>query len=199
MEDKTEDAIVTTSSPSYAQVKPVNPNRPLADIIQDLSKRVPDHLLSKVPHKWFEAQKEARQREFKECRKRHYPLDLLPYDVPRKYIPWYNAVRLLNHYAPGWIGEIRNIAVPGKNANTFVTVVYRITLKGSDGEVCREASATSTMDYSDHSVYFSPVQNAEREAFCKACLLFGLGLYLYHSPDAPPPNYNSDEYLQVPP
>lgn len=35
----------------------------------------------------------------------------------------------------GWIGEIRNIAVPGKSANTFVTVVYRITLKGADGEV----------------------------------------------------------------
>ncbi|KAL3700528.1 hypothetical protein R1sor_018550 [Riccia sorocarpa] len=198
MDVKTEDVIVTTS-PLRTPIQRVRSDRPLADIIHDLSKRIPDHLLSKVPQKWFEAQKEAREREFKECRKRHYPLDLFPYDVPRKYIPWYNAVRVLNHYAPGWVGEVRNIAVPGQNPNTFVTVVYRITLKGSDGEVCREASATSTMDYSDHSVYFSPVQNAEREAFCKTCLLFGLGLYLYHSPDAPASDYSSDEYLQVPP
>lgn len=75
----------------------------------------------------------------------------------------------------------------------------KISLTFTVVQVCREASATSTMDYSDHSVYFSPVQNAEREAFCKACLLFGLGLYLYHSPDAPPHGSNSDEYLQVPP
>lgn len=88
MADKAENAI-TAASLTQVQIKTITQSRPLAEIIQDLSKRLPEHLLCSVPHKWFEAQKQAREKEAKECRKRHYPLDLLPYDVPHKYIPWY--------------------------------------------------------------------------------------------------------------
>ncbi|GFZ07021.1 ARM repeat superfamily protein [Actinidia rufa] len=47
-------------------------------------------------------------------------------------IPWYHANRMLSFYAPGWCGEIRDVIF---SENGSVTVVYRVTIRGSDGEV----------------------------------------------------------------
>ncbi|KAK7840975.1 dna repair rad52-like protein 2 [Quercus suber] len=50
------------------------------------------------------------------------------------FIPWYHANRMLSFYAPGWCGEIRDVIF---SDNGGVTVVYRVTIRGSDGEsVC---------------------------------------------------------------
>ncbi|XP_059309177.1 DNA repair RAD52-like protein 2, chloroplastic isoform X2 [Lycium ferocissimum] len=44
---------------------------------------------------------------------------------------WYHANQMLSFYAPGWCGEVRNVISPD---NGSVTVVYRVTIRGSDGE-----------------------------------------------------------------
>ncbi|KAK9089958.1 hypothetical protein Sjap_023135 [Stephania japonica] len=72
--------------------------RPLAEILRDLNKRVPDNILK----------------------------------PPSNSIPWYHANRMLSFYAPGWCGEIRDV-IFSDNGN--VTVVYRVKIRGSDGEL----------------------------------------------------------------
>ncbi|KAJ0045950.1 DNA repair RAD52-like protein 2, chloroplastic isoform X2 [Pistacia vera] len=114
--------------------------RPLAEILRDLNKRIPDNVIN--------------------------PLD--------KSIPWYHANRMMSFYAPGWCGEVRDV-IFSDNGN--VTVVYRLTIRGSDGEAHRES--TGTVSSSDSDIV-DPVASAEEIAFCRACARFGLGLYLYH-------------------
>ncbi|XP_031099172.1 DNA repair RAD52-like protein 2, chloroplastic [Ipomoea triloba] len=120
--------------------------RPLAEILRDLNKRIPDNIIkdhdSDDPHAIF--------------------------------IPWYHANRMLSFYAPGWCGEIRNVIF---SENGTVTVVYRVTILGSDGEAYRESTGTVS---SDDEHIKDPVAEAEEIAFCRACARFGLGLYLYH-------------------
>lgn len=119
--------------------------RPLAEILRDLNKRVPDQYLKDRP------------------------------GSAQQYIPWYQANRMLSFYAPGWCGEVRDIAfsVDGK----FVTVIYRVTIRGSDGEAFREASGTVCTTEAKTE---DPAQLAEATAFVRACARFGLGLYLHH-------------------
>ncbi|KAI3694108.1 hypothetical protein L1987_77069 [Smallanthus sonchifolius] len=90
------------------------------------------------------------------------------------FIPWYHANRMLSFYAPGWCGEIRDVIF---SDNGSVTVVYRLTVRGSDGEAHRESTGTVS---SATNGGVDPVAAAEEIAFCKACARFGLGLYLYH-------------------
>ncbi|XP_074573345.1 DNA repair RAD52-like protein 2, chloroplastic [Curcuma longa] len=88
-------------------------------------------------------------------------------------IPWYHANRMLSFYAPGWCGEVRDIIFSDGN----VTVVYRITIRGLDGEAHRDS--TGTVSLNDEQ-FKDPVAAAEELAFCKACARFGFGLYLHH-------------------
>ncbi|KAL2607411.1 hypothetical protein R1flu_025984 [Riccia fluitans] len=113
--------------------------RPLAEILRDMNKRVPDKVLK------------VRMDE----------------GVPLKYIPWYHANRMLSFYAPGWSGEVRNITFSSDGKT--VSVVYRVTIRGLDGEAWRESSGTATLD----DVHFGdPVQKAEGMAFRRACARF---------------------------
>ncbi|GMI99323.1 hypothetical protein HRI_003601600 [Hibiscus trionum] len=91
------------------------------------------------------------------------------------FIPWYHANRMLSFYAPGWCGEVRDVIFA---ENGTITVVYRLTIRGSDGEAHRES--TGTVSSSSVGIGEDPVSAAEEIAFCKACARFGLGLYLYH-------------------
>jgi hypothetical protein len=121
--------------------------RPLAEILRDMNKRVPEKVL-KVKN---------------------------DNGASLKYIPWYHANRMLSFYAPGWSGEIRSITFAADSST--VTVVYRVTIRGSDGEAWRESSGTASVN----DIHFGdPVQKAEGMAFRRACARFGLGLYLYH-------------------
>lgn len=123
--------------------------RPLAEILRDLNKRIPDTLVKP-------------------------PTDPNSSASSSTFIPWYHANRMLSFYAPGWCGEIRDVIF---SDNGTVTVVYRLTVRGSDGEAYRES--TGTISTTDGSIS-DPVSAAEENAFCKACARFGLGLYLYH-------------------
>ncbi|KAL9226442.1 hypothetical protein vseg_002256 [Gypsophila vaccaria] len=114
--------------------------RPLAEILRDLNKRIPDNILR--PHS--------------------------------KIIPWFHANRMLSFYAPGWCGEVRDVIFSDDGS---ITVVYRVTIRGSDAEAYREA--TGTIMSSDPNTV-DPVAAAEEIAFVRACARFGLGLYLYH-------------------
>ncbi|XP_059309176.1 DNA repair RAD52-like protein 2, chloroplastic isoform X1 [Lycium ferocissimum] len=87
---------------------------------------------------------------------------------------WYHANQMLSFYAPGWCGEVRNVISPD---NGSVTVVYRVTIRGSDGEAHRESTGTVSPG-NGHSTDL--VVAAEKIAFCRACACFGLGLYPYH-------------------
>ncbi|XP_010682628.2 DNA repair RAD52-like protein 2, chloroplastic [Beta vulgaris subsp. vulgaris] len=114
--------------------------RPLAEILRDLNKRIPDNILK--PNS--------------------------------KIIPWYHANRMLSFYAPGWCGEVRDVIFSDDGS---VTVVYRVTVRGSDGEAYREATGTILANDPNSA---DPVAAAEEIAFVRACARFGLGLYLYH-------------------
>ncbi|KAE8691600.1 DDT domain-containing protein, putative isoform 1 [Hibiscus syriacus] len=90
------------------------------------------------------------------------------------FLPWYHANRMLSFYAPGWCGEVRDVKFADDGT---ITVVYRLTIRGSDGEAHRES--TGTVSSRDNNIA-DPVAAAEEMAFCRACARFGLGLYLYH-------------------
>jgi Rad52/22 family double-strand break repair protein len=35
------------------------------------------------------------------------------------YLPWYQAVKYLDHYAPGWSYEVRSVTTVGANATSL--------------------------------------------------------------------------------
>ncbi|CAN6204995.1 unnamed protein product, partial [Urochloa humidicola] len=92
-------------------------------------------------------------------------------------VHWYHANRMLSFYAPGWCGEVRDVIY---SENGTVTVVYRVILKGTDGEAYRDATGTAKVHEGHRE---DAVAAAEEEAFIKACARFGFGLYLYHQDD----------------
>ncbi|GJN38520.1 hypothetical protein PR202_gb27570 [Eleusine coracana subsp. coracana] len=95
-------------------------------------------------------------------------------DPDTNTVPWYHANRMLSFYAPGWCGEVRDVIY---SDNGTVTVVYRVILKGTDGEAYRDATGTAQVHEGRRE---DAVAEAEEVAFCKACARFGFGLYLYH-------------------
>ncbi|CAG7859947.1 unnamed protein product [Brassica rapa] len=123
--------------------------RPLIEILRDLNKKIPDNIV-----------------------KSHGPGSNA---ASSGSIPWYHANRMLSFYAPGWCGEVRDVIY---SENGSVTVVYRLTIRGSDSEAHRESTGTVTM--TDDLIIEDPVAAAEEMAFCRACARFGLGLYMYH-------------------
>ncbi|KAK8478366.1 hypothetical protein V6N13_065850 [Hibiscus sabdariffa] len=145
-------------------------SRPLSDILKELNKKVPDSLVKLRNEDGF----------------------------TMKYIPWHIVNRIMNLHAPEWSGEVRNITYSADGKS--VSVVYRVTLYGTDAEdtyhvfaskcIClwllepekqqsnmyRESTGTASVD----DTYGDPVQKAEAMAFRRACARFGLGLHLYH-------------------
>lgn len=88
------------------------------------------------------------------------------------YISWYDAVKYLDHYAPGWCYEVRSIdSIGGK-----LILTIRLSVPCLEGTVYREATGQEeeeTNSYGDSS------SNAESMALRRAAAKFGLGLYLY--------------------
>lgn len=81
----------------------------------------------------------------------------------------------MNLHAPEWSGEVRSITYSADGKT--VSVVYRVTLYGTDAEMYRESIGTASVD---DAGYGDPIQKAEAMAFRRACARFGLGLHLYH-------------------
>lgn len=89
------------------------------------------------------------------------------------YIAWHDAVKYLDHYAPGWCYEVRRIdSIGGK-----LILTIRLSIPCIEGIIYREA--TGQEDESTDS-YGDPSSNAESMALRRACAKFGLGLDLYN-------------------
>ncbi|XP_051124385.1 DNA repair RAD52-like protein 1, mitochondrial [Andrographis paniculata] len=123
-------------------------SRPLSHILKELNKRVPETLLKHRPE---------------------------PAGSSVKYMPWHIVNRIMNLHAPEWSGEVRSITYSADGKT--VSVVYRVTLYGTDAEIFRESSGSARVGEAGCG---DPVQKAEAMAFRRACARFGLGLHLYH-------------------
>ena len=122
--------------------------RSIAEIIKDLSKPIPDRLINTKTIK----------------------------GQAIRFITWQTAVRFLDHYAPGWSGEVRTVTEIGGR----VIVVYRISIPCLESYVYREATGQeSDWDEDEEVKYGDPSSNAEAMAFKRAAAKFGLGLHLY--------------------
>lgn len=88
------------------------------------------------------------------------------------YIAWHDAVKYLDHYAPGWCYEVRRLdSIGGK-----LILTIRLSIPCLEGVVYREATGQedeTTDSYGDSS------SNAESMALRRAAAKFGLGLSLY--------------------
>ena len=88
------------------------------------------------------------------------------------YIAWYDAVKYLDHYAPGWCYEIRSIdSIAGK-----LILTVRLSVPSLEGVIWREATG---QEDETHDSYGDSSSNAESMALRRAATKFGLGLSLY--------------------
>ncbi|KNA05357.1 hypothetical protein SOVF_191090 [Spinacia oleracea] len=122
-------------------------SRPMSEILKQLNKKVPDSLISVRSENGFSI----------------------------KYIPWHIVNRIMNLHSPEWSGEVRNVTYSPDGKS--VTVVYRVTLHGTDAEIYRESTGTALLE---EKGFGDAVQKAEGMAFRRACARLGLGLHLYH-------------------
>jgi hypothetical protein len=88
------------------------------------------------------------------------------------YLAWHDAVKYLDHFAPGWCYEIRSIdSVSGK-----LIMIVRLSIPSAEGIVYREATGQEDEDLES---YGNSSSNSESMALRRAASKFGLGLYLY--------------------
>ena len=88
------------------------------------------------------------------------------------YLSWHDAIKYLDHYAPGWCYEVRSINTGG--GKLIMTV--RLSVPAAEGIVYREATGQEDEDL---DAYGDSSSNAESMALRRAAAKFGLGLYLY--------------------
>jgi hypothetical protein len=88
------------------------------------------------------------------------------------YLPWYQAVRYLDRFAPGWSYEVRSIVTVGQ----AVAVTVRISIPCLEGVVYREATGYEPLEVKG---WGDPTSNAESMALRRAAAKFGLCLNLY--------------------
>ncbi len=88
------------------------------------------------------------------------------------YLAWHDAIKYLDHFAPGWCYEIRSIdSVAGK-----LILTVRLSIPSLEGIVYREATGQEDEDLES---YGNSSSNAEPMALRRAAAKFGLGLSLY--------------------
>lgn len=88
------------------------------------------------------------------------------------YLSWHDAIKYLDHYAPGWCYEVRSMNTVG--GKLILTV--RLSVPSAEGIVYREATGQEDEDL---DAYGDSSSNAESMALRRAAAKFGLGLYLY--------------------
>lgn len=119
--------------------------RPIREIIDDLRKTIPNSMLK--------SRKQGGQ-------------DLT-------YLPWYNAVKMLDYYAPGWSYEVRSVTPIGGNQ---VVLTVRISIPCAEGIVYREATG---IEEEEGVKFGDAASNSESMALRRAAAKFGLALSLY--------------------
>ncbi|MDQ3131977.1 MAG: DUF1071 domain-containing protein [Acidobacteriota bacterium] len=88
------------------------------------------------------------------------------------YIAWHDAIKYLDHYAPGWCYEVRSMeSIGGK-----LILTVRLSVQCAEGVVYREATGQEDEDLDS---YGNSSSNSESMALRRAAAKFGLGLYLY--------------------
>ena len=88
------------------------------------------------------------------------------------YLAWHDAVKYLDHFAPGWCYEIRSInSIAGK-----LILTVRLSILCAEGTVYREATGQEDEDKDN---YGDSSSNSESMALRRAAAKFGLGLALY--------------------
>ncbi len=88
------------------------------------------------------------------------------------YIAWHDAIKYLDHYAPGWNYEVRSMdSIGGK-----LILTIRLSIPCLEGVVFREATG---QEDESKDTYGDSSSNAESMALRRAAAKFGLGLYLY--------------------
>jgi hypothetical protein len=117
--------------------------RPLAEIMADLAKPVPKRLIKTKTIKGNRI----------------------------NFVPWYNYVKLLNHYCPGWELDSEIGQAQGKT-----TVTAKLTIHAQECSVTRTGVG---IENTDLDVFGDAVSNANAQALRKACALFGLTLDLW--------------------
>ncbi len=89
-----------------------------------------------------------------------------------QYIAWHDAIKYLDHYAPGWCYEVRSMeSIGGK-----LIMTVRLSVPCAEGIVYREATGQEDEDLDS---YGNSSSNSESMALRRAAAKFGLGLYLY--------------------
>lgn len=88
------------------------------------------------------------------------------------YLAWHDAVKYLDHFAPGWCYEIRSInSIAGK-----LILTVRLSIPSLEGMIYREATGQEDEDLDS---YGDSSSNSESMALRRASAKFGLGLALY--------------------
>lgn len=135
------------------------PNRSITEILADLSKP--------IPGKYLDTRKQG--------------------GTNLAYLPWYNAVKLLDRCTGGhWDYVITNLHTT--KDRLFLTT--RISIHASEGIFSREATGTELLKETRWNketkamevfelAYGDSSSNAESMALRRAAAKFGLGLYLY--------------------
>jgi len=88
------------------------------------------------------------------------------------YLPWYNAVKLLDRCTGGhW-----DYSISQMHTTDRIFLTARITIHAAEGTFSREATGTELLNCGS---YGDPSSNAESMALRRAAAKLGLGLYLY--------------------
>jgi hypothetical protein len=87
------------------------------------------------------------------------------------YIPWHEATKLLDYYAPGWTYMVELLHIAGK-----VVAIATISIPTDSGHVSRQATGNED---DDKDSFGDPFSNSESMALRRAAAKFGLGRYLY--------------------
>lgn len=123
---------------------PLDYKRPLAEIMADLKKPIPD---SVVKSKTLKGNK-------------------------IRFVPWYNYVKMLNYYAPGWESESEI-----RQCGEKTTVTPKLTIHAEECSVTRTGVG---IENTDLDKFGDAVSNANAQALRKACAFFGMAIELWN-------------------
>ena len=96
------------------------------------------------------------------------------------FIPWHQATRQLDRYAPGWTCEVvRENVFTAKKKNVevqYIALTVRLSIPTLEGVVHREQTGFEELVL---GTFGDPHSNAMSMAFRRAAAMFGLARYLY--------------------
>lgn len=145
------DEVTPAEASGASSVKVIEraPLRPISDVVKDLSKPI-------------------KARHLRQKTRGGMRLD---------FIPWYNAIKYLDLYAPGWSYKVNQVCW---NAQGRLVLTVTLSIPALEGIISRDATGTEEEPEEGERMYGDPSSNAESMALRRAAAKFGLGLYLYN-------------------